>query len=86
VAGVIGVDHTRPDVLAASLPTHLRTRGLRYVFEGPSMLPNEHLERGATGVEYGIMIAAIAAVIVATVLLLGPQVAQGFQSVLDGWG
>lgn len=35
-------------------------------------------ERGATAVEYGVMVAAIAAVIVVTVNLLGGNVHQGF--------
>ncbi len=60
--------------------------GHAYINEGPIVLSNQPKERGATGVEYGIMIAAIAAVIVAVALLLGPQVAQGFQLVVDNWG
>jgi pilus assembly protein Flp/PilA len=39
-------------------------------------------EEGATAVEYGIMVAAIAAVIVATVYTLGGQVHQGFLTVV----
>lgn len=35
-------------------------------------------EEGATAVEYGVMVALIAAVIVAIVLLLGRQVRDGF--------
>ena len=35
-------------------------------------------EEGATAVEYGVMVALIAAVIVAIVLLLGRQVKSGF--------
>ncbi len=35
-------------------------------------------EEGATAVEYGIMVALIAAVIVAVVLVLGKQVKEGF--------
>ncbi len=42
-------------------------------------------ERGATAVEYAIMLSAIAGAIVATVLALGPVVAQLFQDVLDNW-
>lgn len=38
-------------------------------------------EEGATAVEYGLMVAAIAAVIVATVVILGGQVHTGFQTV-----
>jgi pilus assembly protein Flp/PilA len=38
---------------------------------------------GATAVEYGIMVAAIAAVIVALVFLLGGQVKAAFQTVYN---
>ena len=37
-------------------------------------------EEGATAVEYGIMVALIAAVIVLVVLALGQQVCKGFDS------
>jgi pilus assembly protein Flp/PilA len=40
-------------------------------------------ERGATAVEYGLLIALIAAVIVAIVLILGRQVSNAFESVSD---
>ena len=40
-------------------------------------------ERGATAVEYGLLVALIAAVIVAIVLILGRQVSTAFQSVSD---
>ncbi len=35
-------------------------------------------EEGATAVEYGIMVALIAAVIVAVIVVLGKQVKEGF--------
>ena len=38
-------------------------------------------ERGATGVEYGLLVALIAAVIVAVVLALGQKVKGGFDTV-----
>ena len=38
-------------------------------------------ENGATAVEYGIMVAAIAAVIIVTVITLGGQVSNSFQNV-----
>ena len=38
-------------------------------------------EEGATAVEYGLIVALIAAVIVGTVLILGQQVNNGFQTV-----
>ena len=40
-------------------------------------------EQGATAVEYGLFVAAIAAVIVAIVVTLGGQVNTGFQKVSD---
>lgn len=39
-------------------------------------------ERGATAVEYGIMVAAIAVAIIATVFLIGPELNRLFQDVL----
>jgi len=38
-------------------------------------------DKGATAVEYGLLVALIAAVIVAVVLTLGKQVSNAFQSV-----
>ena len=43
-------------------------------------------EKGATAVEYGIMVAGIAAVIVATVMLLGPRIKTMFTTVLTAIG
>jgi pilus assembly protein Flp/PilA len=40
-------------------------------------------ERGATAVEYGVMVALIAAVIIATVTLLGQQLVTVFQGIID---
>ena len=40
-------------------------------------------ERGATAVEYGLIVALIAAIIVAVVATLGQQVLAGFQTVSD---
>ena len=39
-------------------------------------------DRGATAVEYGLLVALIAAVIVATVALLGTRINTAFQTVL----
>ncbi|TGN66179.1 Flp family type IVb pilin [Nocardioides eburneiflavus] len=39
-------------------------------------------EKGATAVEYGLMVALIAAIIVATVALLGQAILGAFQTVL----
>lgn len=40
-------------------------------------------DRGATAVEYGLIVALIAAVIVATVALVGTDVLNGFEAVED---
>ena len=40
-------------------------------------------ERGATAVEYGLMVALIAAVIVAIVATLGTQIQAAFETVVD---
>lgn len=40
-------------------------------------------ERGATAVEYGLLVALIAAIIVAIVATLGEQIAAAFQTVVD---
>ena len=40
-------------------------------------------DKGATAVEYGIMVALIAAVIITVVGLLGQQLVTVFQSVVD---
>ena len=40
-------------------------------------------DKGATAVEYGIMVALIAAVIIATVAILGGQIDAAFQTVVD---
>jgi pilus assembly protein Flp/PilA len=40
-------------------------------------------ERGAAGVEYGILVAAIAAVIVALAFLIGGEIKNAFQTVYD---
>jgi pilus assembly protein Flp/PilA len=41
-------------------------------------------ERGASAVEYGILVAAIAAVIVAVVFVIGGQVKSGFTTTCNG--
>ena len=41
-------------------------------------------EQGATAVEYGLLVAAIAAVIVAIVVSLGGQINGAFKKVSDG--
>ncbi len=40
-------------------------------------------EEGATAVEYGLLVALIAAIIVAVVAILGTQVSSAFQVVVD---
>ncbi|MCG6568753.1 Flp family type IVb pilin [Tessaracoccus sp. ZS01] len=46
--------------------------------------PRMKSERGATAVEYGIMVAAIAVVIIAIVFTLGGQLNDLFKGVSDG--
>lgn len=41
-------------------------------------------DRGATAVEYGLIVALIAAVIVGVVLLLGQKVSSAFNAVVTG--
>jgi pilus assembly protein Flp/PilA len=43
-------------------------------------------EKGATAVEYGLMVGLIAAVIITTVILLGDQLDALFQQITDALG
>ena len=43
-------------------------------------------ERGATAVEYGMLVALIAAVIIATVVILGGQIKTAFETITDALG
>lgn len=45
------------------------------------MINTKRDERGATAVEYGLLVALIAAVIVGVVLILGGEVQDAFQTV-----
>lgn len=42
-------------------------------------------DRGATAVEYGLIVALIAAVIIVIVGVLGQDVSAAFQSVVTNW-
>lgn len=44
-------------------------------------LRSAHRDAGATAVEYGLLVAGIAAVIIAAVVILGGQVNDGFETV-----
>ena len=44
---------------------------------------NKNDEEGATAVEYGLLVALIAAVIIAVVVLLGTQINTAFSSFTD---
>jgi pilus assembly protein Flp/PilA len=46
-------------------------------------LATRHDERGATAVEYGMIVALIAAVIVVVVGTLGGQINTAFQAIVD---
>jgi pilus assembly protein Flp/PilA len=50
------------------------------------LLARAKSDEGATAVEYGIMVAAIAAIIVGVVILLGEQIEAAFQAVVDALG
>ena len=54
---------------------------LRYIAKFQTRMAQLNDERGATAVEYGLMVALIAAVIVAVVATLGGQVRDAFTSV-----
>jgi pilus assembly protein Flp/PilA len=43
-------------------------------------------ENGATAVEYGIMVALIAAVIIGTVVILGTKIQAAFQTIVTNLG
>ena len=43
-------------------------------------------EKGATAVEYGLLVALIAAVIIGTVVTLGGQIDAAFQTIVDELG
>jgi pilus assembly protein Flp/PilA len=45
------------------------------------LLAIRHEERGATAVEYGMLVALIAAVIVAVVVVLGEQIRDAFDAI-----
>ncbi len=49
----------------------------------PFILNLKKSEKGATAVEYGIMVAGIAIAIIATVFLIGPALNSLFQVVLS---
>jgi pilus assembly protein Flp/PilA len=47
------------------------------------MLDAKREEEGATAVEYGLLVALIAAIIVGVVAILGTQIQAAFQTVVD---
>jgi pilus assembly protein Flp/PilA len=47
------------------------------------MLVGRDEEKGATAVEYGLLVALIAAIIVGTVFILGGQINAAFQTVVN---
>lgn len=46
------------------------------------LAPSRRDERGATAVEYGLMVALIAAVIISVVILIGQKLPGGFNTVM----
>jgi pilus assembly protein Flp/PilA len=53
---------------------------LRYIAKLQTRLSQD---RGATAVEYGLLVALIAAVVVGVVAALGGQITAAFQTVVD---
>lgn len=56
---------------------------IRRVFVALQGRQVEAKERGATAVEYGMLVALIAAVIIATVVILGGQIRTAFETITD---
>ncbi len=58
---------------------------LNFLFTLQAMVANrvERDDKGATAVEYGLLVALIAAVIIATVVTLGGQINTAFQTIVD---
>ncbi len=54
---------------------------LKFLVPAQNLLARD--DRGATAVEYGLIVALIAAVIIGTVLILGQQVNNAFQDVVS---
>ena len=50
-------------------------------FEATKLMRSD--ERGATAVEYGLLVALIAAVIIGVVMILGDEIGNAFQSIVD---
>lgn len=48
-------------------------------------MQDRHDDRGATAVEYALMVSLIAGAIVATVIVFGSDVQSLYQAVLDAW-
>lgn len=47
------------------------------------MTPREDEDKGAAMVEYGLLISFIAVAVIAVLIVLGPAIADMFQSVVD---
>jgi len=65
---------TRGEVFRMLTKLYVRTRNLM------------DSDEGATAVEYGVMVALIAAVIVGIVAILGEQIADAFQTIVTELG
>lgn len=52
-------------------------------FVGAARTRMQRSERGAAAVEYGMLVALVAAVCVATIALLGPKIRDAFQAIVD---
>jgi Flp pilus assembly pilin Flp len=47
-------------------------------------MPNDHNDRSQGLVEYALILALVAAVVIGTLLLLGPQIASVFHNLNSG--
>jgi pilus assembly protein Flp/PilA len=54
-----------------------------YLFVTGKVSDLREREDGASAVEYGMLVALIAAVVVTTVVLLGPKIRDAFQKIVD---
>lgn len=63
-------------------PTPVNQKGITMTKALVKIQTRLRSEEGATAVEYGLLVALIAAVIVAVVALLGIQISEAFQTIV----
>jgi pilus assembly protein Flp/PilA len=69
----------------ASMPGRARVRGYLALLAASVTRPLRRDDRGATAVEYGLIVALIAAVIAVVVGLLGQQVSSAFSNMVNAF-